>query len=165
MYKDYKEDIPRALSNDSRIWIYQSNRKFTIDEIVKLEPLLREFCSQWVSHGETVNGFCKLFYNLFIVVIADESEVKVGGCSTDSQMRFIKFLEKEFDVVLTDRLSLAFIIKDGIEILRLEEINMALEDTVITPDTLYFNNTILTKGDFLEKWIIPLKESWLKNRI
>lgn len=165
MFKDYKDEIPENLGDESRVWIYQSNRKFSIDEIAKLEPMLANFCREWNSHGKAVSGFCKLFYNLFIVIFADETTVKVGGCSTDAQLRFIKHLEKVFDVTLTDRLSLAFIVKDKIEIFRLEEVNMALEDTVISPDTPYFNNTILTKKDFLDNWIIPLKDSWLKARV
>ena len=80
-------------------------------------------------------------------------------------MRLIKSIENDFQVQLTDRLQLAFIIKENIHLLLLEEINLALEDTFITSDTLYFNNTILTKKDLMTNWIIPVKKSWLAKRI
>ena len=35
---------------------------------------------------------------------------------------------------------------------------------LIKPETLYFNNTVLTKDDLAEKWLIPVKDSWLGAR-
>jgi hypothetical protein len=66
---------------------------------------------------------------------------------------------------LFDRLTLAFIVKEKIHLLPLSEVNYSLENDSITPETLYFNNTILTKKDLLNKWIIPVKDSWLAARI
>jgi hypothetical protein len=68
-------------------------------------------------------------------------------------------------VELLDRQTLAFIIKEKVQLLPLSEVNYYIQNELITPDTLYFNNTILTKKDLLKNWIIPVKESWLASRI
>jgi hypothetical protein len=34
----------------------------------------------------------------------------------------------------------------------------------VDENTLYFNNTILTKAELETKWIIPLKDSWLASK-
>jgi hypothetical protein len=60
---------------------------------------------------------------------------------------------------------LAFIVKERILLLPLAQINKSIEDDIITRDTLYFNNTILTKQELLTHWIIPVRESWLAKRI
>ncbi|HVY74859.1 MAG TPA: hypothetical protein VG890_08530, partial [Puia sp.] len=66
---------------------------------------------------------------------------------------------------LFDRQSLAFLVKDKIELLPYAQLNYAAENGFITPDTLYFNNTVQTKKELDNHWIIPVKESWLKSRI
>lgn len=157
--------IPAEFDDNSRVWVYQSNRQFDVTEAMQIENILQDFCKEWNSHGSSVRGYANLFFGQFIIIMADESQTKVGGCSTDSSVRFIKNIEQDFNVQLTDRLLLAFVIKENIHLLSLEEINLALEDTFITGDTLYFNNTILTKKDLMTKWIIPVKESWLAKRI
>lgn len=157
--------IPTEFDDNSRVWVYQCNRQFDVAESLQIEDILQEFCKEWNSHGSSVKGYANLFFGHFIIIMADESMTKVGGCSTDSSVRLIKNIEKEFNVDLTDRLKLAFIINERIQLLSLEEINLALEDTYISGSTMYFNNTILTKKDLLTKWIIPLRESWLAKRI
>ena len=97
--------------------------------------------------------------------MADESQVKVGGCSTDSSFRFIKKIEKDYNVRLLDRQTLAFIVDEKIKLIPLEDINYAIENEIINPETLYFNNTILVKRQLVNDWIIPVKDSWLAKRI
>jgi hypothetical protein len=60
---------------------------------------------------------------------------------------------------------LAFVIKDKIQLLPLTQVKYAFENGFIDGDTLYFNNTVLTKAELLSNWIIPVHQSWLKNRM
>ena len=64
-----------------------------------------------------------------------------------------------------DRQNLAFIVKDKIELLPLSQLEYAVENNFINADTLYFNNTLLSKKEMIEKWIIPVKDSWLAKRL
>lgn len=97
--------------------------------------------------------------------MADETATGVSGCSTDSSVRMIKEIERTFAVNLFDRQSLAFVIKDKIEILPLAQFKYAIENNFLAPENLYFNNLVSTKKELLEKWIIPVKESWLAKKI
>jgi hypothetical protein len=76
----------------------------------------------------------------------------------------MKNIAKNFRVELFDRLMHAFIIQERIHLLPLTALNPSIEKDFITPDTLYFNNTILTKKELLDNWIIPVKKSWLAKR-
>ena len=64
-----------------------------------------------------------------------------------------------------DRTSLAFIVKEKVQLLPLSQLQYAVDNGFISIDSLYFNNLVETKEELEKKWIIPLKESWLKNRI
>ncbi len=165
MKLDYQHLVPENFSDSSRVWIYQSNRMFSLSEALQIEELLKSFADGWLAHGAPVKGFANLFFGQFIVIMADESQTMVSGCSTDSSVRVIKDIEQLFGVDLFNRQLLAFVDKERIQILPLQQLTYALQNKFIQPDTLYFNNTVLNKKDFMSKWLIPLKESWLKSRI
>lgn len=160
---DIKQHLPENFYAHSKVWIYQSNRLFLISEVFQLEEMLNEFVQQWKSHGDDVTGFASLFYGRFIVLMADESKTGVSGCSTDSSVRLIKKLEEQFNVQLFNRQLLAFVIKDKIELIPMEQLPYAINNKFITPNSTFFNNAITTKEDLESKWIVPAGESWLSR--
>jgi hypothetical protein len=162
---DFREHLPEDFADSSRVWIYQSSRLFFISEALEMEDILKDFAAGWKSHGEPVKGFANLFFGRFIVLIADETATGVSGCSTDSSVHLIKAIEEKYKVQMFDRQNLAFIVKDKIEVIPLSQLEYAVENNFINAGTLYFNNTVLTKKEMIEKWIIPAKESWLTKRV
>jgi hypothetical protein len=164
MNLEYKNLLPQNFSPSSRVWIYQSNRPFSQDEALLTEAMLNGFAGTWKSHGDDVNGYAGLFFNQFIIVMADESRTGVSGCSTDSSVRLMKQLEENFGVSLFNRQLLAFVTEEKITLLPLAELSNAIDIDFIKPDTLYFNNTVLTKAELENNWIIPVKQSWLGKR-
>jgi len=165
MNLNYKELLPEDFAADSRVWIYQSNRLFTMSEVLQIEDSLNEFVKEWNSHGTHVKGFATVFFGQFIILMADETASGVSGCSTDSSVRLIKEIEKKFLVNLFDRQLLAFIIKDKIQLLPLSQLNYAVENNFIDESTLYFNNTVPDKNELENNWIIPVNQSWLSKRL
>ena len=165
MNTKFHELIPADFNDNSHVWVYQSSRIFKLDEILSIDELLKNFVNSWKSHGTPVKGYGKLLFGQFIIFMADETASGISGCSTDSSVRLIKNIEQDFQVDLFDRQMLAFIVKERIQLIPLSQVNISLENSVITTDSLYFNNTILTKGELLNHWIIPVKDSWLSRRI
>lgn len=165
MNLSFKELLPEDFSDQSRVWIYQSNRRFTLSEALQLEEALLAFADNWKAHGAAVKGFATLFFGQFIILMADETEVPVSGCSTDSSVRFVKEIEKAFGVQLFDRQLLAFVIKESIQLLPLNQIDYAIKNEFVTGDTLYFNNTVQSKKEMNEQWLIPVKNSWLSRKL
>jgi hypothetical protein len=162
---EFQHLIPADFHPASRVWIYQSNRLFMISEALQLEEMLEEFASRWKSHGAPVKAYANLLFGQFIVLMADETVTGVGGCSTDSSVHFIQKIQTEFKVDLLNRQNLAFVVKDKIETIPLAQVNYALENGFITPDTLYFNNLVADKTALLSDWMVPVKNSWLASRI
>jgi hypothetical protein len=162
---EYRHLLPAEFDPGSRVWIYQSNRIFTISEALQLEDMLIAFAANWQSHGAKVKGYANLFFGQFIVLMADETATGVSGCSTDSSVRLIKEAEKLFKVNLFDRQLLAFIAKDKIQLLPMSQLRYALDNHFIDTESIYFNNLVQTKEELENNWIIPLKESWLAGKI
>jgi hypothetical protein len=161
----YKHLLDNNFHPDSRVWVYQGSRIFSLNEALEIEELLKEFTRQWKSHGTPVKGEAHLFFGQFIVLIADETATGVSGCSTDSSVRLIKDIEQRFKVNMFDRTTLAFILKEKVELLPLSHLQHAFKNGFINNETLYFNNLVQTKKELETKWIIPVKDSWVANKI
>lgn len=161
----YQHLLPSDFHPDSRVWIYQSDRSFTEQEQIEIDNLLKQFTDSWTSHGAKVKGFGKLIFNQFIVLLADETDSGVSGCSTDSSVRLIKEIENRYSADLFNRQHLAFFNGENIIQIPLSKLNDAISNNLINTETYYFNNVVLSKKELEEKWIIVLIDSWLWNKV
>lgn len=161
MNTDFSELLPGDFHDNSRVWVYQSNRLFSLHEALQIEELLKNFILNWNSHGTPVKGFANLFFGQFIVILADEADYGVSGCSTDSSVRMIKDMEQTYNVNLFDRLLLGFIVKERVQMVPMTQLEYAFSNKFLDGSTLYFNNTIQTLGQLKSNWLIPVKDSWL----
>lgn len=157
--------FPADFSPASRVWIYQSNRPFNEQEISEINEQLAQFTAQWNAHGDAVKGWGQVVLNQLIILIADESQTTVSGCSTDSSVRIIKSIEKQYEVNMFDRLLLGFIVKDKVQLLPMAQVAYALEKGYIDENTIYLNNTVLTRQELDTHWLQPLKDSWIAKKL
>lgn len=161
----FQQHLPTDFNDNSRVWIYQSNRLFLISEALEMESMLKEFVQNWHSHGTPVKGYANLFFGRFIIIMADETATGVSGCSTDSSVRLIKDIEEKFQVDMFNRQLLNFVVKEKIEQIPLSQLEYAFENKFISAETLYFNNTVLTKKQLFENWITAIKNTWLMKQL
>jgi hypothetical protein len=157
----YQQYIPQDFHPNARVWIYQCNRPLRENEVMEIDEQLHNFYSQWLSHGAPVKGWAKCLYNQFIVVMADDTADKIGGCSTDGMVRIIKSFERQYSVELFDRLTISFLVNEKVQPLPMQQIAYALEQGKLETDSLLFNNTIDTKEKLETEWLVPLDKSWL----
>ena len=164
MNLEYKNLLNENFSPDSRVWIYQATRLFTLNEALIIEDLLNDFTAKWLSHGVPVKGTGYLFFGQFIILMADEKATGVSGCSTDSSVRLIKDIEQRFGVNMFDRTTLAFVVNDKVQLLPLSQLQYAFDNRFIDSHTLYFNNLVQTKTELENNWLVPIKDSWLSKK-
>ena len=157
--------LPDGFSDHARVWVYQSSRAFIEKEEKEINEQLYQFYAQWQSHGAPVMGWAKLLFNQFIVILADETEVMVGGCSTDSSVRVVKSIERQYEVNFFDRMMLTFLVKNKVQMLPFGQVQYALDNDYIDGNTPLFNNVVTNKKELMEKWIVPLNQSWLAGRV
>ncbi len=162
---EYKHLLPVDFNDNSRVWIYQASRLFTISEALQIEDILNDLVKNWNAHGAPVKGYANLFFGQFIILMADETATGVSGCSIDSSVRIIQQIEKQFSVEMFNWQNLAFVVKDKVQVIPRQQFSYALENNFISPDTLFFNNVVATKKELENNWMIPVKDSWLKTKI
>lgn len=148
------------LPGNSKVWIYQSSRKLIDDEAQQATRLVKDFVNRWTSHSQKVIAEGAVVHNHFIVLAADESAVAVGGCSIDSTFHFIRQIEKQFNIRLFDRTTVAYRDNGAIKTAGQQEFQEMLDKKLVNSDTPVFNNLVATADEFNRNWEIPLSKSW-----
>jgi len=97
-----------SLAENSRVWIYQSNRSFTKDELVDISDKLIVFLNNWVAHGLNLEAGFEIKYKRFIIIALDQDKQSVTGCSIDASVKFIQELEILYSVNLMDKMNVSY---------------------------------------------------------
>lgn len=146
-----------------RVWIYQSNRFLQQDEIRKIEQILQEFVTQWTAHGNQLAGSFEIRYDLFIVLMVDEEQAMVTGCSIDKSVHLLKKIEQALGISLFDRLQIAFRqgVDKPIQVVPQNVFRSFLAKDEVNSDTVVvFNNMVTSAEELATKWEVPMRESW-----
>lgn len=149
-----------SLDNSARIWVYQSNREFSANEMEIIKAKTEVFIQNWVRHGDDLKASYLIKYNQFIVLAVDENFNNVSGCSIDASVNLMKQFEKEFSLDLTNKLNISFKDSSNINVVSLADFQKFAKQEKITEKTIVFNNMVATKGDFISKWEVEAKKSW-----
>jgi hypothetical protein len=148
------------LPEESRIWIYQSNRKFSDDEMTEIENDLKAFIENWSAHGTGLEASYLLKYNRFIILAVNQNVQQATGCSIDSSVAFIQNLEQKYSVDLLDKMNVTFKNGEHIAHKSLIDFKRMAKEKAVTENTIVFNNLVNTIGEWQDFWEVPAKESW-----
>lgn len=148
------------LPNIARVWIYQSNRKFSEEEEALIQKKTEEFLKQWTAHGANLEAGFELKHNRFIVIGLNQENASASGCSIDASVHFIQSIEKELDVDLMDKMNVTYYNGDFIAHKSLIDFRKMAKNRSVSKNTIVFNNLVNTKEEYLENWEVPASESW-----
>ena len=148
------------LPEDSKIWIYQSNRKFSDAEFAAIEADLKSFLENWSAHGTGLESSYLLKYNRFIILAVNQEVQQATGCSIDSSVAFIQSLEQKYQVDLLDKMNVTFKNGEHIAHKSLLDFKKMAKEKAVTENTIVFNNLVNTIEEFNESWEVPAADSW-----
>jgi|TARA_B110000259_G_C13861394_1_gene341018 hypothetical protein len=148
------------MSKDSRIWIYQSNRKFIASELEELNSKIVAFLNSWASHGSEMLCSYQIKYDRFIIIALDETKTSASGCSIDSCVHFIQGLEKTFEVLLLDKMNVAFKQGEYITYKSIQDFKKLVSNKSVSKKTIVYNNLVVDIDDFNLNWEVPASDSW-----
>ncbi|MBE9583947.1 ABC transporter ATPase [Mucilaginibacter sp. JRF] len=147
-------------SENSRVWIYQSNRQLSDAETVDIQKSLTEFTNIWTAHNNQLKAGAEVRYNRFLILIVDEEQAGASGCSIDKSVRFMQQLEQEYNINLFDRFNMAY--RDGDAILSADRagFEQLIKQGTVNTETIVFNNLAKNVTELNTKWEVPFKASW-----
>jgi hypothetical protein len=147
----------------SRVWIYQANRKLTDEETGIITETLKASLDSWEAHGKRLTASGKVFEHRFVVLAVDERDELPSGCSIDTSTHWLKEIGQRMSIDFFDR-SLAYVDDhDEVQTIPVPKIKQAVTDEVIQPQTTIFDNQVSTKAQWMTRWKIPASNSWLSR--
>ncbi len=154
MYVKFEE-----LAEDSRVWVYQSNREFSAEEISKISIELKTFLESWTSHKKSFKSAFQIKYNRFIIIAVDKN-FEVSGCSIDTSVGFMQLLEKKYQVNLLSKMNVTYKTSNKIEFTSLANFKNLVKSKSINEDTIVFNNLVSDIFEYNNHWKTTIKNSW-----
>lgn len=149
-----------TLPNNARVWVYQSNRKFSEVEKAKINEMTTEFVEQWTRHGENVRGSFTIEYDQFLIVAVDQDFVEVSGCSIDASVKLVQQIQALFNVDMLNKLAVAYKELDAIKIVPMAEFTQLAKSEEVQKNTIVFNNMVDSKQGVSSLWEVPAEQSW-----
>ena len=131
-----------TLPEESKIWIYQSNRKFSDEEIQDIETDLSSFLETWSAHGQQLEASFITKYNRFIIIAINQDVQAATGCSIDASVAFIQNLEQKYKVDLLDKMNVTFKIGEHVAFKPLIDFKKLVKEKAVSENTIVFNNLL-----------------------
>jgi hypothetical protein len=150
------EDLPEH----SKIWIYQSNRKLSENEVTEITINAKEFIENWSAHGEPLEAYYIIKYNRFIIFAVNQDVKAATGCSIDTSVQFIQDLEQKYTIDLLDKMNVTYKTGEFIAFKTLIEFKQLAKSKSVSENTIVFNNLVNTIEEWQDFWEIPASESW-----
>ncbi|WP_338410114.1 ABC transporter ATPase [uncultured Flavobacterium sp.] len=150
------EDLPEH----SKIWIYQSNRKLSENEVTEITINAKEFIENWSAHGEPLEASYIIKYNRFIIFAVNQDVKAATGCSIDTSVQFIQDLEQKYTIDLLDKMNVTYKTGEFIAFKTLIEFKQLAKSKSVSENTIVFNNLVNTIEEWQDFWEIPASESW-----
>ena len=155
MFVDYT-----SISNDAKVWIYPSSRKFYPTEIEEIEQKVKQFVESWKPEDENFKVSYQLLYNRFIIFVADDTETSLTNADIDASVSFILQLQETYKVELLDKMNACFKQGEYVQYKDLKDFKKLLKNKAVTAKTIIFDNLINNKEDLENFWEITIENSW-----
>lgn len=149
-----------TLPKHSQIWIYQSNRKLSDEEVSEIELKTQKFIEDWFAHGMGLEASYIIKYNRFIILAINQDVFKPSGCSIDTSVKFIQNLEQEYGIDLLDKMNVTYKQGEFIAHKSLIDFKKMAKAKSVSVNTIVFNNLVNTIEEWQDFWEIPAGESW-----
>ena len=146
----------------NKVWTFILSRKLSTEEINLLIQQGNNFISEWTAHEQKLTSRFELFRERIIIVKVDEKNTSASGCSIDKLTRFIKNLEKQFNLELLNRLLVAFKKENQIEVVHASKVKELISQNILTESTIIYNTSASNQNE-LENWEQKLNSTWLNK--
>lgn len=151
------------LSAQSKIWIYQSDRKLNESELKFIKGKTEAFLVEWTAHGNSLQAGIQILYEQFIIIGVNEAVNEASGCSIDKSVKHVQELETALNLNLMERSKIAILENTQVRLIDFSEIKNQINNGHINEETVVFNNALVSKGDLDSSWLQSASKSWMKR--
>ena len=147
-------------TNNANVWIYGFTQPLSDSEKNIVQNALKDFVSNWNSHGQPVNGDFLVLYNKF-AILGEESSDGISGCSIDSSVRVFKYLKERHGLDALNHNLIHYRCHEDIISTERAIFQELISAGKIIDETIVFDTTVRTVGDIRNGlWEARFSASW-----
>lgn len=148
------------LNSDARLWVYAVDSELKSDTKEKVAHHLKQFVSQWHSHGRKVNGHIHILADRFILIGADIPDAEISGCGIDASVHALEKLGEALGFTLLTGLNVFYRNQNNqITHTTRSTFRQMVRDELINGDTIVFDTSLTHVGQ-LNAFELAAKDSW-----
>lgn len=142
----------KTFPDHSKVWLYQSNRPLTTEEMETLETELKNFTSDWDSHGDLLPATAAVLNPYFAMVVVDQERYGLCGGSVDAKFRFMKEIGERYKVDFFDRMRVTIKENEEVSQIPFAELKEHAGAEIFDP-------LVTSMGEFRQGWPRPIAET------
>ncbi|WP_456463072.1 ABC transporter ATPase [Lutibacter sp.] len=151
----------KEISQNSKLWIFPSSRKFYPKELPEIKNNIEDFLTNWLHNSVPLKCAYQLKHDRFILVAVDDTENNLSIEAHNLLIEFIQELEKSLKVILLDKINVCYKQGEFVQYKDLKDFKKMIKSKGVSQKTIVFNNLITTKGELKQNWEINIMDSWL----
>lgn len=143
---------------ESKVYIFPSSRKLYKEELPVIEQKIVAFCRDF----KDAEIYFELRYARFLVfIVSDETVLDLD--QHNMLISFIQVLEKEFKLVLLDKVNVSFKQGEYVQMKEIPDFKKLIKNKGVSAKTVVFDHMINTKYEYENAWEMPAGQSWLSH--
>ncbi len=150
-----------VLGDASRVWVFAADAPLDESIAKRLLTVVDEFLAKWAAHGQPLTCGRDWRDSRFLVVGVDQEASHASGCSIDGLYRTITEFEQETGASLLSRDRVFY--RDGngeVRSTSRDEFVELSSSGRIDADTMVFDTSITSLGEWRERFELPASGSW-----
>lgn len=141
--------------DDSRVWLYQTNRPLAEDEMKLINNKMNSFIKEWAAHGNQLWGNATVLNPYFVLIAVNDKLTPPSGCSIDASVHKLKEIGQLLNIDFFTRMKVTYQKDDTLKQIDFNELtNIANTDDILILDPL-----IHTLGELRNEWPRKLSDS------
>lgn len=150
-----------SLPNDSRVWVFGSDKTLDSDQTKMLMSAVDVFLQQWKAHGAELTVGREWRAGRFLTIAVDQSTAGASGCSIDGLFRTLKSLEPKLGASMVTSGLIFYKDSNGaVQSVSREGFTELGTSGQVGPQTRVFDTTVTSLAEWRARFELDLKESW-----
>jgi hypothetical protein len=149
------------MPDDGRLWVFGAGDALDTDSEQRLLEVVDHHLEHWRAHGTPLMAARDWRDSRFLAVAVDEAATGASGCSIDGMFRVLAELEREIGVSVVGAGRVFW--RDASNRIRAgsrQEFSAAARRGEVTKETLVFDPSITTVGEWRTSFERPAHSSW-----
>ncbi|HEU4630523.1 MAG TPA: hypothetical protein VFS08_12310 [Gemmatimonadaceae bacterium] len=150
-----------TLPDSARVWVFASDPPLDDNAACRLLGEVDRFLAHWQAHGHPLDGARDWRYGRFLTIAVDQRTAGASGCSIDGLYRALRALQDALGTALLAG-GVLYYRGAGGDVTAASRADFAARAArgEITRDTIVFDLTVGTLGEWRERFEAPASAGW-----